>query len=130
MIGNGRRNNLIAQHLEVALVYKDMLGLDEAINYLARESVPRDITERVLLTEQKRGTLEHPAPCEMAARPPACRRKNLVHDAIVEAALKVERRLGAARALGLLRAEGVEPQVIERVLSERPRQIRKRTSAG
>lgn len=49
---NMRRDKLASQHIEVALVYKEMLGLDEAIGYLQRESIPRDIAERVLLTER------------------------------------------------------------------------------
>lgn len=41
MIFNLRSKNLIAQHIEVALVYRDMLGLGEAMAYLEREGVPR-----------------------------------------------------------------------------------------
>jgi hypothetical protein len=124
MIGNARRNDLISQHIEVALVYKDMLGLDEAKDYLERESIPRDVAERVLLTEHKRQP--PPAP---AALPPTCRRKNLVHDAIVEAALKIEQKRGAGTARALLQAEDVPAEVVERVIAQRPRQIRSRRRA-
>jgi len=48
MIFNLRSKNLIAQHIEVALVYKEMLGLDEAVAYLAREGVPQDVAARVI----------------------------------------------------------------------------------
>lgn len=126
MIGNARRNALIAQHVEVALVYKDMLGLDEAKDYLERESIPRDVAERVLLTEQKRQPPRAPAPSDAAAAAPTCRRRNLVHDAIVEAALKIEQKLGPDTALALLRAEDVAPEVAERVLAPGPRQVRQR----
>jgi len=123
MIGNARRNHHISQHVEVALVYKDMLGLEEAKDYLERESIPRDITERVLLTEQKR---RPPREASLPPLQPTCRRKNLVHDAIVKAALKIERKLGTATAMTLLEAEDVPRDVTERILSQRLRQLRQR----
>jgi hypothetical protein len=126
MIGNARRNDLIAQHVEVALVYKEMLGLDEAKDYLERESIPRDITERVLLTEKKRRPPLPPGSAGAPTLQPTCRRKNLVHDAIVEAALKIEQKLGAATAMALLEAEDVPRDVAERILAQRPRQLRQR----
>jgi hypothetical protein len=49
-----------------------------------------------------------------------------VHDAIVEAALKIERRFGTENALLLLRQESVPDSVAERVLAAGPRQIRTR----
>ena len=121
MIFHLRSKNLVAQHIEVALVYKDMLGLDEAMQYLARAGVPRDVAERVLLTGLRRRIVD-PVP------PPAfrCRRRNHVHDAIVEAALKIERRFGTENALLLLRQESVPDSVAERVLAAGPRQIRTR----
>jgi hypothetical protein len=50
MTGNLRRKNLISQHTQTALIYKDMLGVDEAMAYLARSGVSLDIVERVVLT--------------------------------------------------------------------------------
>jgi hypothetical protein len=121
MIFHLRSKNLIAQHIEVALVYKDMLGLDEAMQYLQREGVPGNIAERVLLSGHKRRNHE-PVP------PPTfrCRRRNRVHDAIVEAALKIERRFGTEQARLLLRQESVPDSVAERVTAPGPRQIRAR----
>jgi hypothetical protein len=123
MIFSVRSKNLVSQHIEVALVYKDMLGLDEAMNYLAREGVPDHIAERVLLTDQRR----QPDP----VYPPLfrCRRKNHVHDAIVEAALKIERRFGTEHALALMRQENVPDAVAARVTAPGPRQIRARKLA-
>ena len=43
-----RRNTLISQHVEVALVYRNMLGMDDARAYLARENVPESIALRIL----------------------------------------------------------------------------------
>ncbi|WP_440967299.1 hypothetical protein ACL58G_13295 [Massilia sp. GER05] len=115
-----RSKNLVSQHIEVALVYKDMLGLDEALAYLAREGVPGDIAERVLFTDQRRQA--DPARLPLFR----CRRKNHVHDAIVEAALKIERRLGTDYALALMRQENVPDAVAARVTAPGPRQIRAR----
>ena len=122
---NMRRDKLLSQHIEVALVYKEMLGLDEAIGYLQREGIPQDIAERVLLTEQRRlqavgAGQDVPAPVTYAG----CRRKNHVHDAIVEAALKIERKLGVGWALALLRDERVPEEVVARLSAQGPRQLR------
>jgi len=125
MIFNFRSKNLVAQHVEVALVYKEMLGLDEAMAYLEREEVPQDVAARVLLTDQRRREQEAPPP-PAAFR---CRRKNHVHDAIVEAALKIEKRFGAEYALALLRQEQVPDAVAVRVIAPGPRQLRARRQA-
>lgn len=127
MSNDVRQEKLISQHIDVALIYKEMLGLDEARAYLEREHIPRDIVQRVLFTEQKRT----PNGARPASPPPlvsvpafACRRKNRVHDAIVEAALKLERKCGSKWALALLRDELVPEEVSARVLAEGPRQLR------
>jgi len=130
MVWKMRRQNLVSQHIEVALVYKEMLGLDEASDYLGREKIPREIVERVLLTDRKR-----PSPMTAANRPAqapylACRRKNHVHDAIVEAALKIERKLGKAMALVLLKDEQVAETVVDRISAQGPRQLRVRRSGA
>ena len=124
MVFNLRSKNLVAQHVEVALVYKDMLGLDEAMAYLEREGVPRDVAKRVLLTDQHR---HQDPPPPTAFR---CRRKNHVHDAIVEAALKIEKRFGVEHALALLREEQVPDEVAARVMAPGPRQLRARPRAA
>lgn len=114
-----RSQHLVSQHIEVALVYKDMLGLDEAMDYLARAGIARDVAERVLLTDRKRSP---PAPAQGAYF--RCRRKNHVHDAVVEAALKIEKRFGTDYALALLLQEAVPQAVVARVTAAGPRQIR------
>jgi len=127
---NARRDKLLSQHIEVALVYKDMLGLDEAIAYLQRESVPSDIAQRVLMTGRRR---RQPAAAAAAPVPPpyaGCRRRNHVHDAIVEAALKIERKLGVDWALNLLRDEQVSKEVVTRLSAQVPRQLRVKPRAG
>lgn len=53
-----------------------------------------------------------------------------MHDAIVEAALKIERRFGADHALALLRQEQVPDEVAARVIAPGPRQVRARQHAA
>lgn len=126
MICNSRHDSLIAQHLEVAMIYKEMLGLDEARAYLEREHIPRDVAERILLGGR---TLEAPSSPVPLAPPDKCRRRNRVHDAIVEAALKIERTHGREMAHALLKDEGVPEEVTARVLAQGPRQLRARPAA-
>lgn len=52
-----------------------------------------------------------------------------MHDAIVEAALKIEKKLGAHMALALLRDEQVPESVTERVIAQEPGQLRAKKSA-
>lgn len=122
-----RHEKLISQHVDVAMVYKDMLGVDEARAYVQREHIPREIIDRVLSTGQTRGACSRvPAAPAPSLLPAQCRRKNRVHDAIVEAALKIERKSGRAWALALLRDERVPEAVCDRILAVGPRQLRRR----
>lgn len=50
----GRYDALTAQRLEVALVYKEMLGYEEARKYLKSVSMPSALTDRVLDSELRR----------------------------------------------------------------------------
>jgi hypothetical protein len=127
MTADARHDSRISQHIEVAMVYKEMLGLDEARAYLERERIPWDIIERILFTEQRRRPHSQ-APSHLATptAPVHCRRRNRVHDAIVEAALKIERKMGADSALAVLKDEGVPEEVALRVLAPGPRQLRVR----
>jgi hypothetical protein len=131
MIADARHDSRISQHIEVAMVYKEMLGLDEARAYLEREHIPRDIVERILFTERRRRP-QAPAPARSAtpAAPFQCRRRNRVHDAIVEAALKIERKMGTMHAQALLKDEGVPDEVARRILAQGPRQLRARRPEG
>ena len=131
MVWKVRRRNLVSQHVEVALVYKQMLGLDEAIGYLERAGVPAEIAERVLFSEQRRQAPLPVADSWLAHVPYAgCRRRNRVHDAIVEAALKIEKKLGREMALALLRDEQVPEEVAARVIADGPRRLRARPAAA
>lgn len=127
---NLQRESLVSQHIEVARIYKEMLGMDDAIAYLVRENIPREIAEQALLAQQHAIRPEAPTLGQVAQAPhPACRRKNRVHDAIVEAALKIERKLGTAWALALLKEEQVPEEVAARIIAQGPRQVRARRPA-
>ena len=130
MVWKMRRQNLVSQHIEVALVYKQMLGLNEAADYLAREKIPAEIIERVLRTDRKRPS--RTAAANLPAQPPylSCRRRNHIHDAIVEAALKIEKKQGKDMALVLLKDEQVADTVVARITAQGPRQLRTRTRSG
>lgn len=52
-----------------------------------------------------------------------------MHDAIVEAALKIARKFGAEHTLALLKHEAVPQAVASRILADGPRQIRVRRPA-
>lgn len=123
-----RRNTLVSQRIEVALVYKDMLGVDEAKAYLERENVAESIAQRILGDGGRRSDGATPPPPSLQSTPPApftvCRRRNQLHDAIIEAAVKIERKLGRDWALALLRDEKVPDEVAARVLAEGPRLLR------
>ena len=128
MVWKPRRENLVSQHIEVALVYQQMLGIDEAARYLEQEGVPQEIADRVLLTGRKRPPRMAPSPDQSMQLPyVGCRRRNRVQDAIVEAALKVEKKLGREMALALLRDEQVPDEVAARILAPEPRQLRSRS---
>jgi hypothetical protein len=90
-----------------------------------RAGVPGDVAERVLLTDRKRSP---PPPAQGAYL--RCRRKNHVHDAVVEAALKIEKRFGTEYALALLQQEDVPEAVAVRVTAAGPRQIRSKRVAA
>ena len=131
MVWKPRREQLISQRIEVALVYQQMLGLDEAARYLEQEGIPQEIADRVLLTGRKRPPRMADAPDQPAKLPyVGCRRKNRVQDAIVEAALKIEKKLGRDMALTLLRNEEVPEAVAARVIAPGPRQLRAKKSSG
>lgn len=126
-----RRNILSSQHVELALVYKEMLGDAEAIAYLGQENIPASIAERVINTNKKRGRLEsassYPTRSVLSL---GCRRKNNLHDAIVEAAVKIEAKLGRQWAVNLLKEEGVPDAVADRILAQGPRQLRAKKNAN
>jgi hypothetical protein len=119
-----RHNLLDSQRVSVALVYKEMLGIDEAMAYLRRENVCESIAERILLTGRRRHVLDttsHPAPSPTQV---GCRRRNHVQAAMIEASLAIEGKLGADWARTLLNNENIPNEVAERIFAQGPRQLR------
>jgi hypothetical protein len=131
MVWKVRNNTVMSQRIEVALVYQEMLGRDEAVRYLAQEGLPKETIARVLLSGNRRASpMINPAGRSIQTPFAGCRRKNYVHDAIVEAALKIEKQLGRDMALALLKDEQVPEAVTTRVIAPEPRQIRMRRPAA
>lgn len=47
-VSNERKDNLMSQHVEVGLVFKVMLGKQDAADYMLGTGVPVEVVERVL----------------------------------------------------------------------------------
>ena len=120
-----RKDALTAGKIEVALVYREMLGIEDAEEYLFREKISRETVKRVLFTDQLRGGSEH-AYQEKVWTPEKdiCRRNNFLYKAFVEAALKIECQLGRSRARQMLMNENIPRIIIDRVLLDGPRETR------
>ena len=104
--------------------------MDEAMAYLEPEGISSELAERLLLSPQRRRNEEPPAAQEFSQTQFVhCRRKNRVHGAIVEAALKIETTLGANLALALLKDDKVPGEVASRILSAGPRQVRAKNTS-
>ncbi len=125
MSNPGIHDTLTLQHLQLALVYKQMLGDADARAYLEKARVPPFLIERVACAGQQRDLQQA---IDNAWAKAHCRRKAYVPAAIVEAALKIERTLGRAQAVKLLGREGIPDHVVRRVLSTGARQVRARLS--
>ncbi|MBB3219611.1 hypothetical protein [Pseudoduganella umbonata] len=122
-----RKDELTAQKVHIAMIFREMLGPDDARAYLHAENVPEPVIERVVSGETTRLDQEPDPPA--TAPPPlpdlnnifygsSGRRRNTVKAAIVEAALTVSKELGRDRAEQLLRREALPDDVIARVLAE------------
>jgi hypothetical protein len=55
---NERKDELLAQKVEVALVFQQMLGTADAQAYLVSSGVPAEVIERVLFSEALRRSQE------------------------------------------------------------------------
>ena len=119
----GMQDILTHQHLQLALVYKQMLSDDDARAYLEKEHVPAYLIARILSAGVTRDIEDA---IERYKRKAQCRRKAYVPAAIVEAALRIERRLGRDMASKLLGDEQIPEHVVVRILADGPRQVRTR----
>ncbi|WBS05619.1 hypothetical protein OU994_15660 [Pseudoduganella sp. SL102] len=129
-----RKDQLTAQKVGIAMVFREMLGPDDARAYLSAENIPEPVIERVLAGETIRLDQGSAAPqgteaseaAEVLPQPPdlnnifygsSGRRRNTVKAAIVEAAITIADQLGRDRAEQLLRREQLPDEVIARVLA-------------
>jgi hypothetical protein len=128
MMQEFRKDTLTAQKVGIGLIFKEMLGTNDARAYLNAENVPEPVIERVLAGSIRQdngsegGAPAGPLPdlhntfntfyCHSG------RRRDTVRAAVVQAAITVARELGRERAERLLRREGVPDKVIARVLSD------------
>jgi hypothetical protein len=122
-----RKDELTAQKVHIGMIFRQMLGPDDARAYLHAENVPEPVIERVVAGETIRLDQEVSPPAPVTAPLPdlnnifygsSGRRRNTVKSAIVEAALTISRELGRERAEQLLRREALPDDVIARVLAE------------
>lgn len=123
-----RKDELTAGKIQTGLIFEQMLGPDDARNYLRAEGVPDAIIERVLSGACRRPDPAQ-APASSAAAPEAGpqrraerfyassgRRKDVVQSCIVQAALALRAQLGNERIANMLRREKLPEQVVERVI--------------
>jgi hypothetical protein len=122
-----RKDQLTAQKVDIGMVFRQMLGKQDAQLYLRGENVPEAVIERVLAGETIR-TGQPDADSAPEAPPPQVdlqnilyghsgRRRNMVKAAIVQASILISEQLGRERAERLLRREGVPDEIIARVLA-------------
>jgi len=56
MVESRRVDRLTAGRVDVAIVFRDMLGAEDAAAYMAANAIPRHVAERVLSGEARTGT--------------------------------------------------------------------------
>jgi hypothetical protein len=128
MAYRAREDIRTSHHINVALLYQEMLGTQAAKDYLGRMDVPCAIIERVLSTTQRRLDPAVKRTRHDATPYPGCRRKNRVQEAVVSAAIKIAARQGDRWARTLLESEKVPADVVARVLAMGGDSIRKQNT--
>jgi len=133
-----RTDELTSQKIETALIFKQMLGIHDAQEYLRNRKVPPETIARVLSDGKRRASpleLASHATGALAPLPPRLnesfysnsgRRKDVLHMAMVQAALALRAQLGDDRVEQLLKRELVPQAVISRVLRNEPGTLRVR----
>lgn len=107
------------------MVFREMLGSDDARAYLRAQNVPPPVIERVLACDPTRNGAAEAARSATAPLPDlhnafychSGRRRDTVKAAVVQAALTIDRELGRERAENLLRREGLADEVIVRLFA-------------
>lgn len=130
-----RKDELTSGKIETGLVFEQMLGPDDARNYLRAEGVPESIIERVLAGEYRRpGTAitrdDGKVSLSGSFYANNGRRRDVVRSCIVQAALALRAQLGNERIARLLRREQLPEDVIGRVVQGAAGTLRVRPAAA
>lgn len=135
-----RKDELTSGKIETGLVFEQMLGPEDARNYLRAEGVPDTIIERVLSGEFRRSGSAQAQGSSVAASEPlperlgegfyagSGRRKDVVRSCIVQAALALRAQLGNERIARMLRREQLPDEVVERVMQGAAGTLRARSA--
>jgi hypothetical protein len=133
-----RSDELTSQKIETALIFKQMLGIHDAQEYLRNRKVAPETIARVLSDGKRRASpleLASYATGALAPLPPRLnesfysnsgRRKDVLRMAVVQAALALRAQLGDGRIEKMLKRESVPQSVITRVLCGEPGTLRVR----
>lgn len=136
-----RKDVLTSQKIETALIFKQMLGVQDAYDYLRGREVPDLTIERVLFGGKRRSsmvTLSLYNPDSLSSPPTGLngafyfssgRRKDILRMAVVQAALVLRSQLGDHRVEQMLRREKLPDEVITRVLRGETGTLRTRRGA-
>ena len=136
-----RKDEYTSQKIETALIFKQMLGVQDAYEYLLSREVPVHTIERVLRGGERRSfqracESDNPnASPSTSAKPieafylSSGRRKDVMRMAVVQAALILRPQLGSDRVQQMLRREKLSDDVIARVLRAESGTVRARRDA-
>lgn len=123
-----RTDELTSQTIETGLIFKQMLGVQDAREYLSSRNVSQTIIERVLYDGKRRSNLLSSEPHVtglLSLAPPRLnesfysnsgRRKDVLRMAVVQAALALRTQMGSERVEHMLNRELVPRDVIARVM--------------
>ncbi|QBE66004.1 hypothetical protein [Pseudoduganella lutea] len=128
---DSRRDTATARTIDIALILLRLRGMEAAMQYLQSAHTAEDLVERVLSSGVSRTSMTAlPAAASASVEPApdapkgpgfyhvAGRRRDVVHAAVVEAAITLAGGLDIARAERMLRREALPDDVIARVLGQ------------
>lgn len=126
-----RKEALMAQQIETGMLFMKMVGIEEARAYWQRANIPEAIVERLVHGNPRRGATPSGGPVQanlQEMQPPQLdirvnlfycstgRRQDMVCAAVVQAAVAIKDELGSEQAMDMLRREGLDEALIDRVL--------------
>jgi hypothetical protein len=122
-----RRDALMSRQVETGLIFREMLGIDDALAYWRAAAIPESVIERLVNGHPGRVARSSGATTIAAAKPADARvslfyhssgrRRDLIGAAVVQAAIAIQQELGRDRAACMLRRDGLPDDVVERVLA-------------